>query len=476
MLVGRELEQNLLLETLKSDKSEFVAIYGRRRVGKTYLVRETFNYNFAFQHTGVQNGDRNRQLSVFEKSLVAAGMSKCPKLNDWFEAFDALGSFLQSVSAEKKIVFIDEMPWMDTPKSDFVSALEHFWNGWATMRRDIILIICGSASSWIVSKIVNNYGGLHNRLTRQIFLKPFSLHECELFSSACGLKMTRMQVLQTYMILGGVPYYWSLLRRGLSWAQNIDALFFDENSSLRNEFDALYSSLFKNKEPYIQIVRALGKKKAGMTRGEIATAINQDHGGTLSKILKELELCGFIRTYTPIGKAKKDTLYQLFDNFTLFYFRFVEDNSTKDPQFWSRSIGGGTYNAWCGLAFERVCLQHIDQIKNALGITGVISSVYSWLYRPKNDNETGTQIDLLIDRADGVINLCEIKFSQGKYEIKKKYADELRQKVAIFQSKTETKKAVFMVMITTEGLVNNEYAGDVQNQIIADDLFRQNIR
>lgn len=471
MLVGRQFEQNLLNEITRSDKSEFVAIYGRRRVGKTYLVRETFNYNFAFQHTGVQNGDKTRQLIEFERSLKTAGMDKCPKLKDWFMAFDLLGELLQGIESEKKIVFIDEMPWLDTPKSDFLSALEHFWNGWVTMRRDIVLIVCGSATSWIVSKLVNNYGGLHNRLTRQIYLKPFTLHECELYANARELKMTRMQILQTYMVLGGVPYYWSFLRKGYSWAQNIDSLFFADNADLRNEFDALYSSLFRNPDPYIKIVTALSKKKAGMTRGEIANALGQDHGGTLTKILKDLELCGFIRSYTSIGKAKKDTLYQLFDNFTLFYFRFIDGNSIKDQQFWSRSIGGNAFNVWSGLAFERICFQHVEQIKMALGISGVMSSVYSWVYRPTSKEESGVQIDMLIDRNDGVINLCEIKFSQGKYEIKKKYAEELRQKLAVFQSKTETKKSVFTVMITTEGLTNNEYAGDIQNEVVVNDLF-----
>lgn len=471
MLVGRQFEQNLLLEIAQSDKSEFVAIYGRRRVGKTYLVRETFNYEFAFQHTGVQDGDKEYQLAVFEKSLINAGMGNCPKLKDWVGAFDALGKFLETVNSEKKIIFFDELPWMDTPKSGFLPALEHFWNGWATMRRDIVLIVCGSATSWIVSKLVNNYGGLHNRLTRQIYLKPFTLRECELYVAARELKMTRMQVLQTYMVLGGIPYYWSFLRRGYSWSQNIDFMFFEENADLRNEFDALYSSLFRNPEPYIQVVTALGKKKAGMTRGEIANAIGQDHGGTLSKILKDLEMCSFIRSYTSIGKSKKNSLYQLFDNFTLFYFRFVDGNSLKERQYWSRTISSGTYNAWCGLAFERVCFQHVEQIKKALGITGVISGVYSWLYRAKTANETGTQIDMLIDRADGVIDICEIKFSQGEYEIKKKYADELRNKVAVFQSKTETKKAVFSVLISTAGLVNNEYSREIQNQVVADDLF-----
>ena len=471
MLIGRHNEQKLLHATLESDKSEFVAIYGRRRIGKTYLVRETFDYRFTFQHTGVQNADKTRQLSEFAESLQRAGMQKVRKLKNWFEAFHALENFLETLPTSKKIIFIDELPWMDTPKSDLVSALEHFWNGWATTRKDIILVVCGSATSWIISKISKNYGGLHNRLTRQIQVKPFTLHECELYAQARELGMNRRQILETYMVLGGIPYYWSLLQRELSWSQNIDNLFFAENAELRNEFDALYSSLFRNPRTYIQIVNILGNKKAGMTRGEIASSLGEDNGGTLSHALADLEQCGFIRAYNSIGKLKKNTIYQLIDSYTLFYFKFIQENKQKDKHFWSRSLTKPIYNAWSGLAFERVCLIHAEQIKKALGIAGVISNIYSWTYKAQNNDETGAQIDMLIDRDDNVINLCEIKFASDKYEIKKGYDEELRHKSNIFQDKTGTRKAVNIVMISTYGLTKNAYSNDIMAQVVMDNLF-----
>ena len=469
MIIGRSNEQKLLKNLFQSDKSEFVAVYGRRRVGKTYLIRECFNYNFAFQHTGVQNANRDRQLEEFRKSLNNAGADSVAKIKDWFEAFDELGKLLSGQRKGKKVVFIDEMPWMDTLKSDFVSALEHFWNGWATMRKDILLIVCGSATSWIINKLVNNHGGLHNRLTRQIYLRPFTLKECELYNQAKQLEFPREQILLLYMILGGIPYYWSYLQQGLSWAQNIDYMFFGDNADLRNEFDALYASLFRNSEPYIKIVRALGKKKIGMTRGEIASAMGEDHGGTLTSMLRDLEQCSFIRAYNSIGKSKKDTVYQLVDNFTLFYFRFMEQK--QDSNYWVRTVGSTAFNVWCGLAFERVCFQHIEQIKKALGISGVISNVYSWIYRAQTADEQGVQIDMLIDREDDTINLCEIKYSDEKYKISKSYSDNLRHKTNVFKNKTNTRKAVFTVMITTKGLLDNPYARDIQNQVVMEDLF-----
>ena len=473
MLIGRKKEQKALKGLLKSDKSEFVAIYGRRRVGKTYLVRETFNYRFAFQHTGTQNGSKTVQINEFAKSLRIAGMEDVPTMKDWYDAFFVLGNFLASLNEEKKVIFIDELPWMDTPKSDFVSALEHFWNGWATMRTDIILIVCGSATSWIVSKIVKNYGGLHNRLTRKIFLAPFSLYECELFVKSRELVMTRRQILETYMVLGGIPYYWTFLSSDRSWSQNIDAMFFDKEAQLQDEFNALYSSLFRNPEPYIDTVTILGTKKIGMTRSEIVKELGTDTGSTLTKVLDDLELCGFITAYNSIGKTKKDTVFQLTDNFTLFYFKFIRENRKHDSLFWSHSIKKTVYAVWSGLAFERVCFQHIPQINKALGISGVVSSTYSWIYRAQNEQESGVQIDMLLDRDDDVINLCEMKFSSDEYEITKSYDAELRRKARVFSAKTNTKKAVTTVMITTYGLVQNAYAADIQNQVTMEDLFEK---
>ena len=470
MIIGRNKEQRLLLSLLESNKSEFAAVYGRRRVGKTYLVRETFNYNFAFQHTGIQDATMKEQLEEFHHSLLIAGLKKSKKPRNWSQAFFMLGQLLATMQEGKKVVFIDELPWMDTPCSKFVTSLDHFWNGWAATRKDIVLVVCGSATSWIISNIVMNYGGLHNRLTRQIHIDPFTLNECELFAQAKHLGMNRRNILETYMVLGGIPFYWDFLQKELSWAQNIDHLFFQRNGEMRHEFNALYASLFRRPQAYIDVVTALGTKKVGMTRSEIIEAIGTDNGGGLTKVLNELEECDFIRSYTSIGKTKKETLYQLIDNFTLFHFKFLADSSINDEHYWSSILNKPVYNAWSGLAFERVCLHHISQIKQALGISGIISNVLSWAYRPKSKKEKGVQIDLILDRSDGVINLCEMKFAKDKFEITANDDKELRRKASIFENKTATRKAVTTVMITC--LVRNEWANAIQCQATMDDLFK----
>ena len=470
-MIGREKERKILLDAVQSDESQFIAVYGRRRVGKTYLIRETFEYNFSFQHTGLQNGDKSEQLKAFERSLKSSGMKNVPALSDWFDAFYNLGQFLDSLPDGKKVVFIDELPWLDTPKSKMVNALDHFWNAWATARKDIILVVCGSATSWIISKIVKNYGGLHNRLTRQIYLEPFTLHECELFANANHLGMSRRNILETFMVFGGIPYYWKFLQKGESYAQSIDRLFFSKNGELKNEYNALYASLFKNPQPYIEIVSVLGHKKAGMTRQEIIMELKKNEGGKLSSVLEELEQCDFIRSFQSIGKQKKETVYQLIDNFTLFYFKFIDGQKTNEKNYWSKMMQKNVYAVWSGLAFERICFQHIEQIKKALGISGVISNVYSWTYKSDGDGENGVQIDMLIDRDDNVINLCEIKFSKSEYEITSAYDREIHRKADIFTRKTHTTKGVTIVMITSYGLTKNQWSNDISNEVVLDDLF-----
>ena len=470
MLVGRKEEQRILNQAVRSAESQFIAIYGRRRVGKTFLVREVFGYEFSFYHTGIANGSKQMELAEFRKSLEQASHSKVKRLTDWYDAFAQLASVLEASTDRKKVVFIDEMPWMDSPRSNFIPALEHFWNGWASARKDVVLIVCGSATSWIINKVIKNHGGLHNRVTVRIHLKPFTLRECEQYAEAHKLQFNRRQILEGYMIMGGIPFYWSQLDGGRSLTQNIDRLFFAEDGNLRHEFDDLYDSLFKQPKPYITIVKTLSTKKVGMNRGEIIKATKLTDNGKLTEYLENLEYCGFIRKYNSIGMKTKNAVYQLMDNYTLFYFKFIKDCVINDPQFWSKVAGTPTYNTWCGLAFERVCLQHTEQIKQKLGIQGIITTVYSWsLVGTKA--KPGAQIDLLIDRSDQVINLCEIKYSKATFSITNAVDNALQDKRERFVQETHTNKAVHLTIITTVGLAENSYASDIQSVVTLDDLY-----
>lgn len=469
IIVGRKKELATLNRLYSSTQSEFIAVYGRRRVGKTFLIRQFFKNKFVFQLSGLANATTKEQLINFNLTIKRESKQNLPIAKTWLEAFEQLITLIESSSNERKVIFLDELPWIDTPRSQFIQALEHFWNGWASARNDIMLIVCGSATSWMIDKIINNHGGLHNRITYKMRLDPFNLSETQEFFLSKDMEFTQYQIAECYMAMGGIPYYLNLMQKEFSIAQNIDLLFFNENALLKTEFNNLYAALFKNSEDYIKVVETLSKKNKGLTRNEIITATKLRTNGGLSNILKNLENCGFIRSYTSFGKKERNKLYQLTDFFTLFYFKFIKANKFNDDNFWVNTINTPQHNSWAGYSFEMLCLNHIKQIKTALGISGVQTSASSWI---DTTTENGAQIDLIIDRKDQIINLCEMKFSTDEYEITKHYDTILRQKKSIFMSKTKTRKAIHTTMVTTFGLKQNIYRNSIQSEVTLADLFQ----
>ena len=411
-MIGRIEETKMLQSLLYEEDPQFIAVFGRRRIGKTYLVRESFHYQFTFQHTGISNlsilneSRKQAQLDKFEESLADAGY-KCPEhLRSWNEAFNGLKEVINRSKDKKKVISRKE--------------------------KDIILIVCASATYWMMENIVNAKGGLHNRLTGQIHLKPFTLRECEEYMLSRNVLFSRHQILQCYMILGGVPYYWSLLKKGKSLPQNIDDLFFKENALLQNEYDNLYRALFNKPDQYIRIIEALSRVKKGITRNEISRITKIASSGELSKKLTELENCGFIRIYAPYGYKQRNLIYQLIDNYTLFYHQFLKKRSFDENE-WQNLSNTPAVTSWSGMAFERVCLEHVPQIKAALGISGVHTEVNTWQCPPNpNEGIYGSQIDLLIVRKDQVINLCEMKYSETGYIVKAAFNLDQKRKCCNF--------------------------------------------
>ena len=471
-LVGRKNEIRNLEWDLQKSESQFVAIYGRRRIGKTYLIREMFSDTFVFSHVGLRGGNKKAQLAAFRSSLIRFGHTKCPSLVNWLQAFDELYNLISGSPRGRKVVFIDELPWMDTPRSDLVVGLESFWNARISARpeKDVFLVVCGSASSWIVKNLLGDVGGLYGRLTDRIWLRPFTLAECETYVDRLGLSMSRQEICEAYMVFGGVPYYWNLLRPDMSLAQNIDALFFSEHGALRDEFGFLYASLFRNAADHVAIVEALSRKKSGMTREEIASATGQKIGGNFKTRLDELEQCDFIRHFLPPGRKNRGAVFQLMDAFTLFHYAFAESSVDRDEHRWMNSQRSPRLVAWRGMAFERVCLQHVEQIKRALGIAGVRSSAYSWRFR-SDGISPGAQIDLVIDRDDGVVNLCEIKYSAAPYEITAEESARLKNRKQAFIRETGTRKTCRTTLVTSSGLLAGKYRWTAEAEVTLDDLF-----
>lgn len=468
-IIGRSKEIELLNEKLASEKPEFVALYGRRRIGKTYLVRNVFEYKFTFRITGVAQATLQEQLANFNIAMQEQHPQAGHKsTNNWMEAFQQIKQVVEKSKQKKKIIFIDELPWFDTAHSRFIPALEHFWNSWASNRKDVLLVVCGSAASWMINKLINNKGGLHNRVTQRLKIEPFTLNECQDLLKHKKMTLEHYQLIQLYMALGGIPFYWDAIKKGMSASQHINKLCFEANGLLKDEFNNLFKSLFAKAERHEAIVTALAKKSKGLTREEISKESKIPTGGNFTDLLVELEESGFIRRYIPFGKQSRNSLYQLCDFFTLFHIKFIKGQKTFDKNHWLNMTDSPKRRAWSGYAFEQVCLAHIPQIKKALGISGIETETSSWKSTQSKD---GAQIDLVIDRRDGVINLCEMKFSISQFIINTKYDVELRNKVGAFRTETQTKKSIFLTMFTTYGLRDNSYAGNVQNDFKMDILF-----
>ena len=477
MIVGRQAEIAELEKLYHSDRPEFVAVYGRRRVGKTFLIKQALKGRITFQHTGVspidQDSDRGQmrmQLESFYYALLNQGLEGYKPPKTWMEAFFLLEQLLQNLdNGERQVVFIDELPWMDTPRSGFLPAFENFWNGWCSGRDNIMLIVCGSATSWILSNLSRNKGGLYGRLTSEIKLSPFTLRECAMYFRNAGIEMSQYDILQSYMVFGGIPYYISYFQKGLSFEQNVDNILFGSKPRLRDEFNRLFAAIFSHPDDSKKIVRLLATRHAGFTREEISKATGLPLGGGLSTTLAALAESDFITGYTPYGMPKSTVCYKLMDNFCLFWLKYVEPNS-KDAGFLTDNMASDILKAWHGVAFEEVCWQHIQPIKRALGIDGVRASLSAWAMRG-DDSQDGAQIDMLIVRDDNVVNLCEMKFASTPYSISKDEEMRLRHRIEALKATLSPKQTVHLTMITTYGVAYGKHSGIVQKEVRMEDLF-----
>ena len=472
-LIGRHTERQLLLDAMDSGVPELIALFGRRRVGKTFLIRQFLQKNLVFEFVGAGETKLAGQLSNFNKALgKASGNEKLYRVPDnWADAFDQLTHFLTpKLATGRAVVFLDEFPWLNTHKSGFLSAFDHWWNSWGNGQNNLVVVICGSAASWMIQNIVNNKGGLHNRITRKIRLLPFNLKEAEEFLRGRNIKIDRYQVLQLYMIMGGIPHYLKEVRKGESATQAVNRICFTRDGLLEGEFKNLYHSLFDDATRHLAVVKVLAGNNSGLTRNDIIDKTGLTSGGTITGILEELIESGFVMGWQAYNKKSRDTIYKLGDEFTHFYLKFMERNRSSGDGVWQNFSTGQSWRSWSGVAFERVCLKHIPQIKKALGISGVYTEEATWWFRPANNR--GAQIDLLLDRKDVVINLCEMKYAASEFVIDKAYAGELENKRTVFREATGTKKSIFITLLTTFGVKSNDYlVNTVQNEIKMDALF-----
>jgi uncharacterized protein len=471
--VGRKKEQEVLQKALQSDEAEMVSVIGRRRIGKTYLIKTIYQEQIVFELTGVKDSPVEEQLGNFAFALKKASKNTLivKPFSDWMEAFYVLTDYLEQLPKDRKnVVFFDEVPWFSQYKSDFIRGLSYFWNSWA-VNQNIVVVICGSSASWMIQKIVNDRGGLHNRITRRLFLKPFTLAETETYLKSRNINLNRYHIIQLFMSMGGIPHYLKEIDGGKSAAQNIDDICFTDTGILRDEFSNLFSSLFDDSYNHIAVIRALAKTRQGIDRNTLIKTAKVSNGGTLTNVLEELNQSGFIDNYAPFGKKAKDRLYRLTDEYSLFYLQFIENQEFTESGTWLELSQTQEYKIWCGYAFENICLKHIASIKKALGISGVYATASSFL-KKGNKTEKGTQIDLVLERNDNIINLFEMKFYNQNFSVSKEYAQNLQSKKWIFEAETKTRKHLFLTLMTAFGITHNEHSLGLVDQVLTiDDLF-----
>ena len=470
-LIGREEEVRRLKSLVSSQHAEFVALFGRRRVGKTFLINQVYRDQFAFKMSGVIEGSLQDQFAAFADAMDEHGLAMPEKPNNWMDALIMLKKALNPLidNGEPCIIFFDELPAMDAGNSKVATAIGYLWNTWASLHDNVKLIICGSATSWMITHVIDSKGGLHNRLTDEMHIHPFTLREVEQYFDTRRFQWSRQMILQTYMILGGIPYYLSLLNNNESLVQNVNRLFFGRDFRMRREFRRLFNTLYKNPEKYVEIVKALAHSRQGMTREQLAKALKCDNNGHLGNKLEDLAYCEIIRKNIVREKEikRKDAIYQLCDFFILFYLTFV-DRAEVEADYWSHHINTPEVNTWMGLAYERVCMAHVLQIKQALRIDAISTLTYSW--RSKT-SKPAAQIDLVIERADKIVNICEVKYSDGLYELNKDEYDKMIHRRNAFFQETCLHHSPWLSLIVTEGVAKGKYAVMVSSQLTMESLF-----
>lgn len=473
-MIAREDAKKKIEKLLKSKRSEFLAVTGRRRIGKTFLIDELLGKYFCFSLTGIQNGSHSTQITNFVIKLNKYyATSKDNNFNNWQMVFADFKTYLQALTKRKKqVIFIDELPWIATAKSGFLQLLAHLWNDYLSKEKHFILVICGSATSWIINKVINDKGGLHNRVTEQIHLKPFSLAETQLFFKSKKIRFSPQQLAKIYMALGGVPFYLEKIEKGESFQVAIERLCFNENGALYNEYQNLYHALFNNASLHQKIIKVLSKTGKGLNRNDLALKLKLKLSGSFQRAIDELLISNFIQEQATFGKKKRETVLTVCDEFSRFYHKFMEGNKRYSKGMWHQIAASQSYKSWLGFAFESLCFKNIDKLKSALGIESVYTEI-SQLSVASTKTHRGFQIDLIIDRKDDTINLCEIKFYDGQFTINKSYYKQLVDRRSLFNDYSQTKKQIFMTFISIFGLAENEYYLDlVDNQIVIEQFFK----
>ena len=305
-------------------------------------------------------------------------------------------------------------------------------------------------------------------ITCQIFLRPFSLKETELFMNDRDFGWSRKQIAEAQMVFGGLPFFFDLLNPDESLTWNINMLCFNQHALLRNESKKLLEATLKKSPVYNRIMERLSHNYYGMPKAQCQEELGIPQG-TFTRAVDDLVKCGYVHESKDNYIKGHPLRLQLVDPFLLFHYNFLSKNApVQVKSFEVYKADTGKYINWRGHAFEVLCLYHIEQIKKALGISGVNTNEYSWISSKK---EGGAQIDLVIERDDGIANLCEEKFTDTAFSISSEYEEDLLNKIELYKQETKTKHATKLVLISVEGIKGSAHTEHITRVLTLDDLF-----
>ena len=490
-IIARKREKQILESVLRSKSSELVCVYGRRRIGKTYLVRNFFescDNVIYFELTGQkqESGEYaplKYQLANFKYQFERTFDRDIPQPTSWQNAFTVLRKETERFkdSTSKLILFFDELPWLCSPRSGFFEALDQAWNTTFERQPNVKVIVCGSAASWMLKKIIHAKAGFSRRITHKIRLTLFSLKETKEYLLFKGFDLSSRSVAEIFMMLGGIPYYLNFMSPHKSIYQNIEDECFDINGRLVDEYAIIFNSLFKNSENHKKVVEYIASKHKGVLLEELTGKFSSLKGGSLSRILDNLVSSSFIKKTPPLYNEAKGTIYRLIDEFVLFHLKWIKPAprsifESPSTLYFQNRAQSNSFKSWRGFAFERLCLKHEYQIRQSLGIHKILS-IPSMVYFYDQQGKRSSQIDLLFERADNVISICEIKHSESEYELTKadvnslmRKKEDLRRYLAL---KKKTQKDIHIVYVTTNGVYLNKYFHQLQPSVVKlDDLFQ----
>jgi AAA+ ATPase superfamily predicted ATPase len=442
--IGRKVEIAQLTALIDLPRPSIAVIYGRRRVGKSELIRHVTQGKNVLSFEGLEGQPKHKQIKNFLFQLSAQSNIREKNISDWPDALILLRTLTQD---GQWIIILDEFQWMANYQNELVSVIKMIWEKYLSQNPDLTLILCGSIASFMKSKVLKS-SALYGRTDYELNLHELNLSEISEFFPGKGSD----EVIDTAMLVGGIPKYLELISEYPSLYDALEPLAFSQDGFFKTEYDRLFASHFGKKPIFMKIIQTLATNPYGLTTGKLAKEMQVASGGTLCHQLDDLESAGFLHSIIPFDKPEGSKLrkYILMDAYVRFYHSIIRGSmkETTPPNTQFHAImSSPRYAAWAGMAFEFLCMRHHKEISRILGFHGIPYTAGPFFQRKTLDTP-GVQIDLLFERSDKILVLCEMKYLLAS--VPGDIIDQVNRKVSALQEKYPG-RTILKVLLTKTG-------------------------